>query len=186
MLNDKVFLVNASLGLYPKLLEERENWKHYLGRNRVVAFVAALVTLMGGYRTLRLQITTRDAQRKLRTPTLFVGNNALQMEQLGLPLAQHIDNGELAAIVLKPLRRAAMLALLLRGALGQLGRSDRLLNFPVEELEVSTAWPFRSRRIKVATDGEIFWLQLPLKFRVSPQPLHLIRPIEPAPERKRA
>ena len=182
LVNDRVFLVNASLGLYPQLLEERENWKHYLGRNRFVAFVAAFFTLMGGYRTLRLQVSTPQVQRKLRTPTLFVGNNALQMEQLGLPLAQDIDRGELAAIVLKPVRRLAMLGLLLRGALGQLGTSGRLLSFPVTRLDVTTAWPFRGRRIKVATDGEIRWLQLPLDFRVSPQPLFLIRP--PAAERE--
>tara|TARA_R110002072_G_scaffold130059_1_gene268839 strand:- start:6765 stop:7748 length:984 start_codon:yes stop_codon:yes gene_type:complete len=184
LVNDRVFLVNASLGLYPKLLQERENWKHYLGRNRIVAFVAAFVTLIGGYRTLRLQIGTRGVQRRLRTPTLFVGNNALQMEQLGFSLAQDIDKGELAAIVLKPVRRWAMAGLLLRGALGQLGTSDRLLSFPVQRLDVNVAWPFKTRRMKVATDGEIRWLPLPLVFRVAPQPLHLIKPstLEPKSE----
>ena len=54
LVNQRIFLVNASLGLYPQLLEDRENWKHYLGRNRIVAFGAAVVTLMGGHRSLRL------------------------------------------------------------------------------------------------------------------------------------
>ena len=186
LVNDRVFLVNASLGLYPKLLEERENWKHHLGRNRVVAFIAAFVTLMGGYRSLRLRIGTRGEQRKMRTPTVFVGNNALQMEQLGFSLAQDVDHGELAAIVLKPVRRLAMLGLLLRGALGQLGASERLLALPIRRLEVNAAWPFRARRIKVATDGEITWLQLPLTFCVSPQPLHLIRPVAATAARESA
>ncbi len=186
MVNDRVFLVNASLGLYPKLLEERENWKHYLGRNRTVAFIAAFCTLMGGYRTLRLQVGTGDTQRKLRALSLFVGNNALQMEQLGFSLAHDVEHGELAAIVLKPVRRLAMLGLLVRGALGQLGASERLLQFPLQQLDVNTAWPLRTRRIKVATDGEITWLQLPLTFCVSPQPLHLIRPAEPSPGRASA
>ena len=186
LVNDRVFLVNASLGLYPKLLEERENWKHHLGRNRVVAFASAFATLMGGYRSLRLHIAAQGTPRKLRTPTLFVGNNALQMKQLGFSLAQDIDNGELAAIVLKPVRRLAMLGLLLRGALGQLGSSERVLSFPFRNLVVNPAWPLRTRRIKVATDGEITWLQMPLEFRVAPQPLHLIRPASPAPARQSA
>jgi diacylglycerol kinase family enzyme len=181
--NDRVFLVNASLGLYPKLLEERENWKHHLGRNRVVAFAAAFATLMGGHRSLRMHIEAQGTRRKMRTPTLFVGNNALQMKQLGFSLAQNISNGELAAIVLKPVRRLAMLGLLLRGALGQLGTSERVLSFPFQSLVISPAWPFRTRRIKVATDGEITWLQLPLEFRVAPQPLRLIRPAGPLPDR---
>ena len=37
-----------------------------------------------------------------------------------------------------------------------------------------------------ATDGEILWLDLPLEFRVSPEPLMLIRPAPPAPERNAA
>ena len=46
--------------------------------------------------------------------------------------------------------------------------------FPLQQLDVKTVWPFRTRRIKVATDGEIIWRQLSLTFYVSPQPLHLI------------
>lgn len=186
LVNDRVFLVNASLGLYPKLLEERENWKHHLGRNRVVAFAAAFATLMGGHRSLRLQIAAQGKSRKLRTPTLFVGNNALQLQQLGFSLARDIDNGELAAIVLKPVRRLAMLGLLLRGALGQLGTSERVLSFPFRSLVVNPAWPLRTQKVKVATDGEITWLQLPLEFRVAPQPLRLIRPAAPAAPRQSA
>ena len=37
------------------------------------------------------------------------------------------------------------------------------------------------RRVKVATDGEIGWAEMPLLFRVSPEPLWLIRP-DVAPE----
>ena len=115
-------------------------------------------------------------QRKTRTPMLFVGNNALQMQQLGLPMAQAIEQGELAGIVLRPGNLMAMLGLVLRGALGQLGDSNAVLSVSFKHLVVNTAWPFRARRIKVATDGEIIKLSLPLTFRVAPQPLLLIRP----------
>lgn len=45
-INDRVFLVNASLGLYPELLEDREAYKARFGRSRWVAFVAACATLL--------------------------------------------------------------------------------------------------------------------------------------------
>ena len=38
------------------------------------------------------------------------------------------------------------------------------------------------RRVKVATDGEIGWVDMPLLFRVSPERLWLVRPEETAPE----
>ena len=40
LVNGRVFLVNASLGLYPRLLHDREAWKQQLGRHRLVALGA--------------------------------------------------------------------------------------------------------------------------------------------------
>jgi diacylglycerol kinase family enzyme len=186
LVNERVFLVNASLGLYPKLLEDREGWKKQFGRSRLVAFGAGLATLLRGQRSLRLHIDVHGRTHEVRTPTLLVGNNALQLEQLGFAEAQAVDRGALAAILLRPVGRLSMLWLLLRGAFGRLGEADQVLNFSFERLGLRSARPFAARRIKVATDGEVLWLPLPLEFRVSPEPLWLIRPSAPAPERAAA
>ncbi len=183
LVNGRVFLVNASLGLYPKLLEDREGWKQQFGRSRLVAFGAGLATLLRGYRSLRLRIEVQGKTRNVRTPTLFVGNNALQMEQLGFSLAKDIDGGALAAIMLRPVSRLSMLALLLRGAFGKLGDTDQVISIPCVRLNVHSARAFGARRVKVATDGEIVWLPMPLEFAVAREPLWLIRPDTPAPER---
>jgi diacylglycerol kinase family enzyme len=65
-INDRVFLVNASLGAYPELLQDREAYKARFGRSRWVAFVAACATLLRAQRRLRLHIemgsTVRDVQ----------------------------------------------------------------------------------------------------------------------------
>ena len=186
VVNGHVFLVNASLGLYPKLLEDREGWKRQFGRSRLVAFGAGLATLLRGYRSLRLRIEVQGEARNVRTPTLFVGNNALQMEQLGFALAKDIDGGALAAIMLRPVSRLSMLALLLRGAFGQLGDADQVVSVACLRLQVRAARAIGARHVKVATDGEIIWLQLPLEFAVASEPLWLIRPDAPAPERTAA
>ena len=111
LVNNRVFLVNASLGLYPKLLEDRETWKKQLGRSRWVAFGAALNTLLRGFRNLHLEIEVLGETREVRTLTLFVGNNALQMEQVGIPEAQAIDAGALAGMTLRPVAPLTMLGL---------------------------------------------------------------------------
>ena len=115
LVNDRVFLVNASLGLYPKLLEDREAFKRQFGRSRLVAFGAGLVTLFGAHRKLRLQIAYGELAQRVRTPTLFVGNNRLQMEQIGA--AGAFEQGHLAAITLRPVGTFGMLGLLLHGAM---------------------------------------------------------------------
>lgn len=178
LVNDRVFLVNASLGLYPKLLEDREALKRQWGRSRLVAFWAGLMTLLRGHRNLRVEIEVHGRATEVRTPTLFVANNALQLEQLGLPEASAIEAGQLAAITVRPAGRLAWLGLLLRGALGRLGEAEQVNRIGFRRLTVRSAGRFRPRRIKVATDGEIVWLRLPLEFAVSPVSLDLVGPTD--------
>lgn len=179
MVNERVFLVNASLGLYAKLLEDREAFKAQYGRHRWVAFFSGVVTTLRGARPWHLHMAWHGQQHDIRTQTLFVANNALQMHQVGLAEADAPEQGRLAAIALKPLGAIAMLSLLARGALGRLGDADSVHSFTFESMTVR---PMRGRgRVKVATDGEIGWLDMPLDFRVAPEPLWLIRP-DVAPE----
>ena len=189
LVGERVFLVNASLGLYPQLLEDREVWKGQFGRSRLVAFGAGLATLLRGHRSLRLRMEAQGQERELRTPTLFVGNNALQMERMGMPEATAIDAGELVAVALRPVGVLKMLGLLLRGALGRLGEADELIHVATRQLTVRPGrrlGTLGGQRIKVATDGEVAWMRLPLQFRVSPQTLDLLRPPTRAPERPAA
>jgi diacylglycerol kinase family enzyme len=174
--NDRRFLVNASLGLYPELLEDREAWKLRFGRSRLVALAAALATIAAAPRRLRLRIEEDGAARDVRTATLFVGNNRLQMDQVGLPEAPVVGQGRLAAVMLRPMGSLALLGLLLRGAFGRLGDADTVHSFDFERLVVRPARGSLRRRFKVAFDGEIEWMRGPLVFEVSPRPLYLLKP----------
>ncbi|QWT18523.1 hypothetical protein KPL74_12290 [Bacillus sp. NP157] len=174
MVNERIFLVNGSLGLYPQVLEDREAWKQRFGRHRLVALWSGLATMLRGYRPLRIEVSDGQRTRHLRTPTLFVGNNALQLEKIGLAEASDVfrNDGTLAGLMLKPMGRLAMLGLILRGALGRLGDADNVVSFPFREITVT---PRRHRqRFKVAVDGEIEWLDPPIVFRAAPRPLVLV------------
>ena len=176
LINDQVFLVNASLGLYPDLLQDREAFKARFGRSRLVALAAAVATVLGRHRQLRLRIETRDGTQDVRTPTLFVGNNRLQLAQVGLAEASAIDQGQITAVVLRPIGTLALLGLMLRGALGTLGEAATVRSFQCQRLRVSPKRGWAGRRMKVAYDGEVGWLPTPLLFEVSAQPLYLLKP----------
>ncbi|KAG1389999.1 hypothetical protein G6F59_015349 [Rhizopus arrhizus] len=60
-LNGRLFLVNASLGLYPTLLEDREAYKQRFGRSRLVALWSGIVTLLRAPRQLRRQLESWPA-----------------------------------------------------------------------------------------------------------------------------
>ena len=179
LVNDRVFLVNASVGLYPRLLEDREAWKAQFGRSRLVAFAAGVWSLFRHRRQLRISMEQPGVARTLRTPTLFVANNGLQLQQIGIPLADAVDHGNLAAITLRPVGDFAMAWLMLRGAFGQLGEADNVMSSSFRSMTVRRLHLFRGRGIKVATDGEVSRLAEPLLFRVSPEPLLLLKPDPP-------
>ena len=173
--NGRIFLVNASVGLYPQLLEDREAWKKKWGRSRFVAFVSGIATLLQWRKQLHLHIESAGKALALRTPTLFVGNNPLQLARVGIDDKQvdAVASGELAGIVVRPIGTLAMLGLLLRGVLGRLGDADNVDSFSFRRLTVT---PKGRRRIKVATDGETGWMQPPLVFQVAAEPLLLLVP----------
>jgi diacylglycerol kinase family enzyme len=165
MVNKRSFLVNASVGLYPRLLEEREHDKRQFGRSRVVALLSALKTALGRHRNLRITLELDGRSHRLRTPTLFVGNNRLQMEQVGMqPLDHAVEEGRLGAIAPRPVGRWRMLGLLLRGALGRLGEAEDVVAFAFRSMTVRAPLLSGRRRVKVAVDGEICKLELPLRF----------------------
>ena len=179
-INDRLFLVNASLGLYPDLLEDREAYKARFGRSRWVAFVAACTTLLRAQRQLRLRIETGGTVRDVQTLTLFVGNNRLQLQQLGAEpedtVAGEPGDGSMAALVLRPIGTLSMLGLLVHGAMGRLREAAGVERFEFEHLVVRPTHARGRRGVKVAFDGEVTMMRAPLDFRVLPQPLYLLRP----------
>ena len=178
LVNERVFLVNASLGLYSQVLQDREAYKQQLGRHRAVAMLSGLMTLLRGYRQLALHVEYDNRREVLITPSLFVGNNPLQLQQVGLPEADAVQHRRLAAIIVKPVGTAALLGLAVRGALGQLGAADNIRDFAFARMTVNPAErkPTRTRTIKVATDGEIWRARMPIHFSVAAKPLLLMTP----------
>lgn len=176
LINQRVFLVNASLGLYPDLLEDRETYKRRFGRSRAVALLAAGATLLREHRQLQLRIERGGAVRTVRSATLFVGNNRLQLEQVGLPEARGIEQGRVAAVMLKPTSTWGLVRLMWRSAMGHLAEADEVESFQFQHMTVQPWLPYGLRRVKVATDGEVCLMRTPLEFRVSPRPLYLLKP----------
>ncbi len=181
LVNGNVFLVNASLGLYPQSLEDREEQKQRHGRHRLVAAWAGLVTIFRDYQPMLIKLEHEGRTHELRTLTLFVGNNRLQLEQIGIDESDALEDGKLAAIVLAPVSTSTLLGLVARGAMGKLGEARGVRHFSFTSITVKPS----SRavgRIKIATDGETKWMRTPIEFTVAPKQLLLMKPIDAVPE----
>lgn len=182
LVNDRVFLVNASIGLYPRLLAEREQAKQRFGRHRWVAWVSGLRSLLTPARALNLNLQLRDGVvsqgREVDVATLFIGANALQLSDLGLKPRTVSTNGQwpLTGVMLGPQPRGTMARLAWRAARGRLPEDPDIESFEIDELEVHAGSRWRGRRLRVAIDGETLWLPLPLRVTHGLRPLWLVCP----------
>ena len=170
------FLVNASVGLYPRLLEDREAVKARLGRTRFIALLAGLRTLLRGTPRWRLVLQADGAPpRALRLTTLFISNNRMQLEKLGVPMAGVVDQGGLAAVLVRAPNRRAMLAAAVRGAAGHVTTAQAVDSLTFDRMQVHPQDP-AVLWLKVAVDGEVLQLQPPLVFDTMPRALRLMAP----------
>lgn len=183
-INNRVFLVNASLGVYPELLRDREAYKARFGRSRWVAFLAACATLLRAQRQLRLHIEMGDAVRDVQTLTLFVGNNRLQLQQFGAEpedtLAGTPGHGSMAALMLQPIGMLSMVGLMLHGAMGRLSEAAGVEGFEFQHMVVQPTLAPGRREVVVAFDGEVTHMRAPIDIRVLDKPLHLLQALDAA------
>jgi diacylglycerol kinase family enzyme len=127
---------------------------------------------------MRIHVEHGDQSYELRTLMIFVSNNRLQLERIGLPEAEAVEQGHLVATVLKPVDTPTLLQLMLRGTLGQLGDAEHIASFAFRQITVTPtpALLYGRRHIKVAMDGEVSLLTTPLRFRLAPEELLLLKP----------
>ena len=177
LMQDRVFLNNASFGLYTKLIRQREQASSHFGRIRIIAAAAAVYSLFHRHKLFSVIISGLEGEETHYTPMVFVGNNTLQLENLGMELADCTKQDRLAVVVMQPMTRLETSALLLLGALGKLRYQSKLSAYCADDFEVTS----RRKTIELVIDGEIITCQTPLKFRVEKHALSVVVP-QPAAE----
>ena len=83
-------------------------------------------------------------------------------------------DGHITAVILEPVDALAMIGLMLREALGQLGEADSIERIACPRLVVTPSDMFGPRTVTVAYDGEGAWMNAPVTLRVLPEPLWLL------------
>lgn len=170
--NGQLFLINASLGLYAKSIRQREKSTKRFGRDRLVVILSTMKTLLGFHRHLDVELLSGKDSMRVKTSTIFIGNNALQLRDLSMDVARCMKKDLLAAVVLKRVTRLEMLRIFWRGVSKTLERDERLESFCVDSLQIK----LRRRRTLVALDGELFVMKSPLVVTARPNILRMRLP----------
>lgn len=181
--NGKLFLNNASLGLYPALLERREAAYAKWGRSRLAAYWSALRTLATYNRPSRMKLTVDGKVQVRRSPMVFIAQNAYQLEEYGMQEGVDlIRAGQLAVYIAPELRRWQLLGFALRMAvrMARPYRDFTLIGATAVQIET------RSRRRTIARDGEREKMAAPFAFRRLPEVLTVIVPQAPQADEAQA
>jgi diacylglycerol kinase family enzyme len=168
--NNRVFVNNAALGVYPRSVRRREAYSALLGWPKLPAAARAWVGLLGRMPRYRLTLHADDGEpRTLVTPLLFVGNNHYHGEPL-VPARRRLDDGRLHLIHLTVQDPTRFAYLVLRSLFGDYRRLPE-----VATLETSTASVHsRQRRLRVTLDGEVVLMRPPVHFTTRPAALRVL------------
>jgi diacylglycerol kinase family enzyme len=177
-MNDRVFINNSAIGLYPLMVLDRDLQRRRLGRSKRLAMVVASVRTLARFNHQRLTLTINDEKERVDTPLLFVGNNDYRID-IGAPgQRESIDDGRLSVLVLRKKTRRGLVAASIR-ALFNLAREDDMVTIEgVERLRVSS----KRSVLAVSLDGEVVRAAPPLDYKIRKKALRVIAPsTEPAP-----
>ena len=165
---DRMFVNNASLGIYTRLVREREARR---GPKWLKTVPAALAT-MRHWRRQHFDLTIDRNNRPLKTPLLFIGNNLYSLEAGRVGERDSLSEGILSLYAIAartPLGLAAFAARAL------IGRADAEADFEVLS-DAKSVVVGGSGRIDVGLDGEVLKMALPITFRILPGALSVVVP----------
>ncbi len=169
-INKQVFLINANLGLYAKAINERKAQTRRWGRHRIVAILSTIVSLLKGHPNMKARLCLDGKNHIMKTPMIFIGNNALQLKRFDLEAAEGMKEDRLAVFTMKPFHTWDMLRILFRGMAKTLDQDPSLESFNIETMSIEV----HKKHSLVCLDGEMFRLAPPFEVRALPEHVLLV------------
>ena len=172
-MNDRVFINNSAIGLYPLMVIERDLQRMRLGRNKRLAMIIASLRMLMRFNHHRLTLTVNEERTgRVDTPLLFVGNNDYRID-IGAPgTRENLDRGQLCVFVMRKKTRRGFLAASLRSFFGRARDDDMVRLDDVERLRVTIP----KKLLAVSLDGEVVRAEPPLEYRIRKRELLVIAP----------
>jgi diacylglycerol kinase family enzyme len=170
--NDRFFLNNSSMGLYPKVVADRDALRQRLGHEKWPALIWAGFAVFRRYPFLNVRIDIDRTELARRTPFVFVGNNRYEMEGFRIGERARLDEAVLSLYVANRTGRLGLLRLAMRALFKRLKQS--------KDFDMASAKSFRVEtlhdQLRVANDGELCYMRAPLHYRVLPAALSVVVP----------
>ncbi len=172
-LNDRSFINNASIGLYPQMVAEREAVRERHGIPKWLATIPAAGATLRRLPHHRLRLRLDGDERRAATPLLFVGNNGYRLDAGRLGTRGSLSDGTLSVYAVTRRSRTRLLWFAIRALAG---RADPERDFDALGECATLVVNGRGGRVRVGIDGEVEHMAFPLRFAIRPGALRVVAP----------
>lgn len=151
--NDKLFLNNSSIGIYPTSLRTRAEIEDRLGKwpSAIIGTIRALIKF-------KLYTVTMEGET-FKTPFIFIGNNDYHLDNGGQ--RDSLSSGKLCAYAIRSPRRSTLITLFFYAIAKKLTKADEFIIHNDSSLTIETT----RARVAVSADGEVLRLDAPLRYK---------------------
>jgi YegS/Rv2252/BmrU family lipid kinase len=172
-MNERIFINNSAIGLYPLMVVDRDQQRKRLGRSKALALLVASLRTLARFNHQRLTLTVNEEHTgRVDTPLLFVGNNDYRID-IGAPgQRESLDDGQLFVLVMRKKTRRGLIGASVRALLGRSRGDDMVKLDGVERLRVSS----HRSLLAVSLDGEVVRVEPPLEYKILKKALRVIAP----------
>ncbi len=167
--NDRVFINNSGIGIYPKIVRKREALQKRI-KNKWVAFSMAAKEVWRGYPFLKIKVISKEKTFSCVTPFLLIGNNEYTMEGLGIGKRESLNQHAMSVYVAKHAQKRGILKFFLLAFISKLIEHKDFEFFTTQELTIESPKEF----LFVSVDGEAIALPTPLHYKIHPQALKIL------------
>ena len=173
--NGHVFINNASIGAYPRMVWER-NRARERGLPRPLAVGLAVARTWFDLRSIAVRLSVDGVDKVRSTPFIFIGNSEYEIHGTSLGKRMTMTDGKLSLYMAPKFDRFDAVLLPARVLLKTLEEHENFEALTASAIAIEPS----SRRVAVGLDGEIKTLDAPLNFTVRREALRTILPEPPA------
>jgi len=168
-INDRFFVNNVTLGLYPKFVAHREEKGRDYPRWKARLF-AAYITLRNYPHVILNVESDHERHEVIRTHMFMVSNNGYDLSRIGVEAPRdRLNEGRVSVYWLPHIPRWQLTRFIARYLAGRVRETPGFRSYRTMRMRVQST----KSKLEVGIDGELFELPTPLAITIVPQSLNV-------------
>ena len=164
--NDRFFVNNVSMGLYPELVAKREE----RGRDypRWKARLWAAYTTLQKFPHVTFTLETEHHEEIIRTQVLMISNNTYDLSRMGIEAPRNtLNEGRLSIYWIPHISRLELMKFGAHYLAGRVRTAPGFRSFRTSRMKLAS----RKREVHLGIDGEVMTMATPIVITIVPQGL---------------